>query len=186
MAITIKVQTTLDTDAVRVWEAMKHPASFLYVCRGLFAWPALVGRTAPIRPGEAGQGWLFLFHVVPLYRRTIEVVSVDETTMTIRSYEHGGALRRWDHTLHVEPAEDSRCRYSDTVEIDAGALTALVAFTARWSYRYRQRRWHRLVSKHLRPGGPSYGLPRPDVAGSTGSTSAVSTLAGPAPCTAPD
>jgi hypothetical protein len=154
MAKTIHVQTTLATDAGRVWEAMKHLASFLYVCRGLFGWPALVGRTEPIRPGEAGRGWLF--HVIPLYRHTIEVVAIDETTMTIRSHEYGGALRRWDHTLHVESAGDARCCYSDTVEIDAGPLTELVAVTARWIYRYRQRRWHRLVRKHLQPSGPVY------------------------------
>jgi hypothetical protein len=154
---TIDVSTELPTDADRVWAAMKQPATFLYVTRGLFGMPALAGRTEPVRVGEAGSGWLFAFHVVPAYRHTIEVVAVDEETRTVRTHEHGGVLRRWDHVLHVEPVSgpgaggEPRCQYRDTVTIDAGRLTGVVAAMAVGIYRYRQRRWHRLVRKHLLP-----------------------------------
>ncbi|TDC55944.1 hypothetical protein E1281_09905 [Actinomadura sp. KC345] len=40
---------------------------------------------------------------------------------------------------------DDSFRYSDTVDIDAGFLTGLVALAAVGSYRFRQRRWQRLV-----------------------------------------
>jgi hypothetical protein len=163
---TIDVSTELPTDADRVWAAMKHPATFLYVTRGLFGMPALAGRSEPVRAGETGSGWLFAFHVVPAYRHTIEVVAVDEETRTLRTHEHGGVLRRWDHVLHVEPVSgpgagagpEPRCRYSDTVTIDAGRLTGVVAAMAVGIYRYRQRRWHRLVRKHLLPTGPAYAV----------------------------
>jgi hypothetical protein len=58
--------------------------------------------------------------------------------------------------LHVEPISPTRCRYSDTVDIDAGAMTPVVAKAAVGIYRYRQRRWHKLVDKHLLPTGPAY------------------------------
>jgi hypothetical protein len=153
---TIHVETVLPTDAERVWEAMQHPASFLYVCRGLIGFPALNGRTAPIREGETGTGWMLLFHLIPLSRHTINVVEVDSGTRTIRSDEHGGVLKAWRHTLHAEPLTDHACRYCDTVEIDAGPLTPVVARIAVAIYRYRQRRWHKLVRNHLLPGGPRY------------------------------
>lgn len=119
--------------------------------RGVLGFPALVGRSEPLRAGEVGSGWLFAFHVVPAYRHTIEVVEVDEATRSIRTHEHGGVLRRWDHTLHVEPLGERSCRYSDTVVIDAGPMTGVVAVVATALYRYRHRRWHRLVRKHLLP-----------------------------------
>jgi hypothetical protein len=153
---TIHVETELPTDAERVWRAMKHPASFLYVCRGLLGIPALEGRTEPMVEGEEGTGWLFLFHVIPLSRHTIHLVDVDEESRSLRSREHGGILRAWNHTLHVEPLGTQRSRYSDTVEIDAGMLTRAVARIAVVIYRYRQRRWRRLVRKHLLPEGPRY------------------------------
>src|SRR5437773_138227 len=101
---TIHVETELAADADRVWSAMQHPSSFLYVTRGLIGLPALAGRTEPFREGESGSGWLFLFHVIPMYRHTINLVAVDPATRTMRSDEHGGMIRSWRHTLHVEPA----------------------------------------------------------------------------------
>lgn len=145
----IHVETILPADTGRVWQAMQQVPTFLYVCRGLFGVPALAGRTEPFRAGDHGTGWLFAFHVIPAYRHTIEVRDVDDTTRTIRTHEYGGVLRSWDHTLHVEPVTDQSCRYSDTVEIDAGRLTSVVAALARGIYAYRHRRWRKLVDKHM-------------------------------------
>jgi len=153
---TIHLQTTLPTSADRVWRAMQSPVTFLYVCKGLFGMPALAGRAEPLRAGERGTGWLIAFHVIPAYRHTIEVIEVDNTAQTVRTHEHGGVLRAWNHTLRVEPVDAQTCRYSDTVEIDAGPLTAVVAALAVGIFRYRQRRWHKLVRLHLLPQGPAY------------------------------
>lgn len=146
---TIHVETILSADADRVWSAMLSPATFLYVCKGLFGFPALAGRTESLRRGESGTGWLMAFHIVPAYRHTIEVVDVDPPSRTFRTHEHGGVLRAWNHTLHVEPLAANQCRYSDTVDIDAGILTGFVAAMATGIYRYRQRRWRKLARRHL-------------------------------------
>jgi hypothetical protein len=144
---TVHVETTLPTGADRVWSAMLSPATFLYVCKGLFGFPALAGRTESLRQGERGTGWLMAFHVIPAYRHTIEVTEVDEATGTIRTREHGGVLKAWNHTLHVEALQADSCRYSDTVDIDAGLLTGAVVAIASGIYRYRQRRWRKLVRR---------------------------------------
>ncbi len=156
MARTVHVETVLDTAAERVWSAMKQPATMLYVLKGIAGFPALNGRTDPIQEGEKGRGWLTAFQVIPLYRHTIEVLRVDDTAMAISTHEHGGVVKRWDHVLRVEPISARQCRYSDTVEIDAGPLTDMIARLAESIYRYRQRRWHKLVDRHLRPEGPVY------------------------------
>jgi hypothetical protein len=157
---TIHLETTLPTTAERVWPAMLSPATFLYVCKGLFGVPALAGRTESFREGERGTAWLFAFHVIPAYRHTIEVLDVDAATRTIRTHEHGGLFRAWNHTLHVEPIDDRTCRYSDTVDIDAGSATALVILVANVIFRYRQRRWRKLVRQHLLSEGTAYAPPR--------------------------
>jgi hypothetical protein len=146
---TVHVETILPTSAARVWSAMLSPATFLYVCRGLFGFPSLAGRTESLRQGECGTGWLFAFHVIPAYRHTIEVIKVDQSTGTIRTHEHGGVLKAWNHTLHVEPIAEDSCRYSDTVDINAGVATGVVVAIARGIYRYRQRRWRKLVRRHM-------------------------------------
>jgi hypothetical protein len=153
---TVRAETVLPTTADRVWPAMLSPVTFLYVCKGLFGVPALAGRSEPLRQGERGTSWLMAFHVIPAYRHTIEIVEVDEARRTIRTHEHGGLLRSWDHTLQVEPVDTHSCRYSDTVDVDAGHATAFVAGVAAGIYRYRQRRWHTLVRRHLMADGPAY------------------------------
>lgn len=146
---TIHVETELEAQADRVWAAMQHPTTFQYVCRGLIGIPRLSGRSEHFRQGESGTGWLFLFHVIPLSKHTILLERVDDSARTMRSREHGGMLKVWNHTLHVEPLADGRSRYSDTVEIDAGGLTAAVARVSVGIYRYRQRRWRKLARRHL-------------------------------------
>ena len=153
---TVHVETILPTDADRVWAAILSPVTFLYVCKGLLGFPALSGRSEPLRPGERGTGWLFAFHLIPAYRHTIEIVEVDHVSKTLRTHEHGGILKAWNHALHVEPIDEHSSRYSDTVDIDAGAATALVATLAVGIYRYRQRRWHKLVRRHMMPQGTAY------------------------------
>ena len=156
---TIHHETILPTTAERMWPAMLSPATFLYVCKGLFGVPALAGRAESFHEGERGTAWLFAFHIVPAYRHTIEVVDIDAATHTVRTREHGGFLRAWNHTLHVEAIDDTSCRYTDTVEIDAGTATAVVAPVADGIFRYRQRRWRKLVRQHLRPEGTAYAPP---------------------------
>ncbi|WP_109523537.1 MULTISPECIES: hypothetical protein [Nocardia] len=153
---TIRVQTELPTDADRVWQAMRSPATFLYLCRGLFGVPALAGRVEPFRVGERGTAWLFAFHIIPAYRHTIGIVDIDDATTTIRTNEHGGIIRTWNHTLHVERLGPDLCRYTDTVEIDAGFATPVVTLAAVGIFRYRQRRWRKLVDQHLLRQGPAY------------------------------
>lgn len=153
---TIHVATELPASAEAVWETMQYPGTFLYVARGLVGAPALAGRATKFVEGEKGTGWMFLFHVIPLSKHTIEVVRIDHETMTVRTEEHGGMIRRWRHTLHVEPVDAERSRYSDTVDIDAGLFTGVVARFSLGIYKYRQRRWHRLARKHLAVDGPAY------------------------------
>ena len=53
-----------------------------------------------------------------------------ERPEAIRSHEFSGVLKRWDHTLHVEPLDSMTCRYSDNIVIGAGHQTAASALIA--------------------------------------------------------
>ena len=146
---TIRLETILDAPADNVWAAMKHPVSFLYVTWGLVGAPGLVGRTDPFVQGETDVGWLFLFHLFPLWNHTVDVLLVDDETRTFRTREYGGLLRSWDHTLHVEPIDAERSLYVDGGHLDAGVATPLMARVVTSVYHYRLWRWHRLARKHL-------------------------------------
>jgi ligand-binding SRPBCC domain-containing protein len=151
MAI-VDISTELAAPADAVWRAVKTPAAFRTVTRGVLTMPVLKDRDDTWREGETVQGWVFLFGVVPFSRHQLHVADIDDADMTLRSQERGGPIRRWNHDIVVTPVDDSRCTYRDRIDIAAGGLTAVVVGYARWFYRIRQRRWCELA-KTLAPEG---------------------------------
>jgi hypothetical protein len=142
-------EVELPASAPRVWQAMLQPSTMLYVLTGLFSFPTLSGRIDPITEGESGTGWTLLFHVIPFARWTIKVVRVDPESRTIVTTEHGGVIRTWNHTLHVEAVDANRSRYSDTIEVDGAAPSRITAAIVNLIFGYRQRRLRHLARAHL-------------------------------------
>jgi hypothetical protein len=145
----VRRETMLAAPADRVWEGICQPATMLYVLKGVFGFPSLAGRVDPIQEGERGRGWIMLFHVIPFARWTIEVAKVDPAARTIATREGGGVIRRWDHTLHVEPSPQEGCRYVDVIDVEAGPFTPAAAAIVNLIFRYRQRRLRKLARSYL-------------------------------------
>jgi hypothetical protein len=167
---TVRRETILDAPVDAVWSAIVQPSTMLYVLRGIFGFPCLSGRVAPVAEGESGSGWAMFCHVIPFARWTITVVTVDETGHRIATSERGGVIRRWDHTLTVEAVGGGRSRYTDTVEVDAGALTGPARRIVDWIFAYRQMRLRRLTRLHLavQPGPPGTMAGGPVIRGGRG------------------
>ncbi|WP_051515742.1 SRPBCC family protein [Candidatus Blastococcus massiliensis] len=143
---TIERSTTLRAPAPVVWNALvADSGAFRFVTRGLIRYPAAAGWAERIRPGQRLSGLLWLFGVLPISRHTLEVVAVDEDDHRLVTSEGGGPVRTWRHTISVTPAGDRGCRYTDHLEIDAGAATPVVVAFARGFYAVRQRRWRSLA-----------------------------------------
>jgi hypothetical protein len=137
----------LQASADAVWPAVKTPAAFRTVTRGLLTMPVIAEREADWQPGETISGWIFLFGVLPFSRHHLHIAVIDDSHMTLSSREHGGLIRRWNHDIIVTPAPEGGCVYRDRVEVDAGILTPLLAVYAQWFYRMRQRRWRVLAAR---------------------------------------
>ena len=139
------MSTELDAPPDRVWETLKQVDTLRYITRGLLGFRPLGPVPDTLRAGEVVRVRLLFFHVIPAWAHEIRIVHVDEEAHVIETREHGGGVKRWDHRLTVEPAGAGRSRYTDCIEIDAGAATRLVWAYANLFYRYRQWRWRRLA-----------------------------------------
>ncbi|REK12989.1 MAG: hypothetical protein DWQ37_10205 [Planctomycetota bacterium] len=143
----LELTTSLDAPLELAWQAVKKPDTFRYVTGGLLSvsesepWPERWG------VGESFQGRLYLLGVVPAWRHCITIVELDETRHLIRTEEHGGPLRGWNHLLHFEAAPNGRCRYTDRVQVRAGLLTLPIWLFAQGFFRYRQFRWRKLARR---------------------------------------
>ena len=137
----------LDLTAEQAWCALKRRDTFLFITRGAMSyrgsesWPEIL-----MSPGVEIRTVVYPFGFLPGSAHTFKIVSVDEVAREITTKEHGGLIRTWNHTMKIEPVSDRCCRYSDRVEIDAGALTVVVWSIAQVFYRYRQRRWRILAA----------------------------------------
>jgi hypothetical protein len=135
----------LEADAELVWQAVKTPVAFRTVTRGLLRMPVIANRDGDWHEGETVVGWVFLFGLIPFSRHHLHIARIDDGDQILRSQEHGGLVRLWNHEIEVEPISECRCRYTDRIEIDAGLLTPAVVGYARVFYRLRQRRWRVLA-----------------------------------------
>ena len=115
-------------------------------------------RFAAIDPPELPERWaeasykvgLRILGRIPFGSQVIQIsrgaFSDNETGFraSLRDNGHSALVARWDHWITIESAPGG-CRYTDTVDIQAGIFTPLVWAFAWVFYRHRQRRWQRLV-----------------------------------------
>ncbi len=142
----VAVESRLPCPAWVAFEAALQPATFVYVTLGMLGMPVLCGRQEPFQVGETVSGRLFLGNLIPLWAHEIHIVDIDPVALQLVSHERGGFVRMWHHTIDVEALGTDNCLLRDTVQIDAGRVSGPVSSWARRFYRYRHRRWGRLVS----------------------------------------
>ena len=130
-----------------IWGAVKTPAAFRRVTRGLLRMPVIQERNDEWSEGETVAGWVFLFGFIPFSRHHLHVATIDETSRVLSSREHGGFIKVWNHDIEVTAVDDSSCRYRDRIEIRAGFMTPLIVLYAHWFYLLRQRRWRALAQE---------------------------------------
>lgn len=92
--------------------------------------------------GEAVQGQCFDVNIkmlgwLPIGSWHIEVLERDDTALRLRSLEHGGAVKAWNHTITVVSTGEHSCLHRDALDIDAGWLTGLYTGMARRMYEKR-------------------------------------------------
>lgn len=137
----VRRSTDLPIPAECACRLAQKPAMFRHV-----VWPVFGARGELPERLEAGQelsARLYWMTVIPAWTHTLRLVSLGPTE--IYSNEHGGMVRRWNHRLSFEATSEASCRYTDEVDIDAGAATLLVVAFARFIYWWRQRRWRQVA-----------------------------------------
>lgn len=133
----------------KFWALLIQNATLKFICDPLV-------RFAPEDSPEFPERWkhrskmrcrCFLFGIFPTGIRNFYFETVDPGKMLVQTRESDPLIRRWDHMMSVKRSEKGGTRYQDEVEIDAGLLTLFVWCWATWFYRYRHKRWARLLAQ---------------------------------------
>lgn len=95
-------------------------------------------------PGEEREGHELtlvfrMFGLVPVGRWRLKIVRRDDTLRRLASEERGLFVRSWRHEIAIDALDATSARLTDTIDIDAGALTPLIASFAKRDYARRHR-----------------------------------------------
>ena len=89
---------------------------------------------------------VYLFDLIPAWEHKIKFVEISEDNRELLTDEAGGLIKSWIHLIKVEQGnEQDSTFYTDQVDIQAGIFTPIVWMFSNILYRYRQRRWKKLL-----------------------------------------
>ncbi|HEV3415552.1 MAG TPA: hypothetical protein VG056_02010 [Pirellulales bacterium] len=145
----VHVESIFDCPPEMAWAEVQTPRLLLEVIRPLIRFVPPRGTQFPavVKVGQTISARTYVLSFLPFGLHSIFVERVDSERREIQSRERDRWIRRWDHLISVRETENGRTRYSDEIEIQAGALTPLVWLFAQVFYRHRQRRWRRVVQR---------------------------------------
>ncbi|BDW81000.1 hypothetical protein MACH24_04380 [Erythrobacter sp. Dej080120_24] len=151
MARRVSLTTELDCSPDDAWQHVQTTRLLQHIAAPLIRFLPVARQEFPeIWTEGEYRAWMFLFGVIPLGWQAI-VITLPEPEGNSRFVRDNGyslLIRRWDHWITIEPAGDgTRTRYTDTVHVDAGLLTPLIAGFAKVFYAHRQRRWRALARR---------------------------------------
>ncbi len=149
------ITTTLGSTPDRFWRLLSKPESLQYVSAPILAFRPIdqSGIDSEWRVGKLYRLSLYLFAILPLGRHDIVLRVLDREANRIFSTEYGSIAKVWNHIIEFQPLTESQITYTDTIDIQAGLLTAGVWIFAHCFYRHRQRRWKKLLKRKREDGG---------------------------------
>ena len=149
--VTVRRTTALPISAEVAFALAQKPATFAFVARGVMRVPALAAVPGGFATaGATVSGRLWWLGVVPAWTHHLRVVAVD-APRELRTAEHGGPLRAWQHTLSFAATSPTTCDYTDAITLDAGPLTPAVRLFTTAFFALRQARWRRLAAVLSQP-----------------------------------
>jgi hypothetical protein len=143
--VEIRLATPLDAPAEIIWESVQKSASLRYVVSPLIGFRADFPKRWRDGDEVVRIERLMFFRILPGWSHEIRFARFDDERRELFTNERGGPIKTWNHLIKIEPLSETRCRYTDEVEVTAGMLTPFVWLYGQLYYRYRQMRWRTLA-----------------------------------------
>ncbi|PJI92136.1 hypothetical protein BC777_0980 [Yoonia maricola] len=136
MPYTITVDATYGADADRVFEDALDFSEMQEAMKGLAVYEGLPDRA--VQQGDTIYVDVTMFKILKTRDHCMHVERLDRDARIVQSREHNKAIKRWDHTLSVQPV-DGGCLWRDRIVLDAGPTTCLTARFCQFVYARRHR-----------------------------------------------
>lgn len=112
-------------DLETLWADILDPTALADSMKGAVTYEGLP--TEPVYEGQVVVVKLKRWGWLPMGKWTMKVVRLDSENYILESEEHGGFVKCYRHRLEVVPTGQKTCRYTDTLNVDAGIFTPIIA-----------------------------------------------------------
>jgi len=136
----LTVSATYPRDADTVFAEAIDFDAMVAATKGLATYKGLP--SGPFEEGHSYETYVTVWGWMHNPHYQIHVERLDPALRIVQSREQGRAIRQWDHTLTVEPAElddGPGSIWTDRIVIDSGWLTPYMVRVGRYLYQYRHR-----------------------------------------------
>ena len=141
--MTARSTADLPIPAELAWRIARKTSGQLYLNRLIFAY-------ADDLPEIRGEGYTVetrvkLLGFVPAWKHRQRFARVDHEKREMLVEERAAPYKAWDHLMRVDALADTRCRFVDQIDLDAGPFTPIVWASASLLCRIRMRRLSELA-----------------------------------------
>ncbi|PSL32972.1 hypothetical protein B0H99_11082 [Planomicrobium soli] len=147
MLVTVKSVFNCNSD--RFFDEIRKSKSLLYISKPLIKFKSL---RRQLLPRELSEGKylvkMYLLGLIPLGKQWI-VITIDPNKKLIRDNGYSKLISKWDHQISLINIGNHKTLYTDAIEIDAGVLTPVIGVFAYIFYRWRQKRWKKLIKRNF-------------------------------------
>lgn len=138
--------SVFNCDSETLFHEVKKSKSLVYIGKPLVRFVQLPEHPLP-EVWEDGNYpiKMYLLGYIPFGKQWI-VISVQNDNKHIRDNGYSNLIKKWDHNIHLTDIGDNKTLYVDTIDINAGILTYFIVLFANVFYRWRQKRWSKLIN----------------------------------------
>jgi ligand-binding SRPBCC domain-containing protein len=147
----VKIQSQLSVTPEKVWEWLNQTDTLFFITKGWVHFVDKTNFTTQWEQGQVIQTVIKPFVIGASAKYEIRITLVDDVAFTIKTEESGAGIKSWNHVMQVNSVSGSTatCQLIDVVEVDAGVLTGAFTVYVWCYYKWRHRRWKKLIRRRL-------------------------------------
>lgn len=142
----VKVMSVFNCNSDQLFNEIKKSKSLFYIAEPLVKFVEVENHLIP-EFWEEGKYLIkmYILGFIPFGSQWI-IISMDDDIKNIRDNGYSKIIKKWDHNVYLKDIGNNRTLYADTIEINAGILTLFIVLFANIFYRFRQKRWKKLIN----------------------------------------
>jgi hypothetical protein len=145
----VKVMSVFNCDSNELFREVKKTESLFYIAKPLIKFVQLPEHPLPELWKEGKYPVkMYILGFIPFGKQWI-AISIYNNNLHIRDNGYSKLIKKWDHNIYLKGVGENKTLYTDTIDINAGILTIFIAMFAKIFYRWRQKRWRRLINNHF-------------------------------------